>query len=67
MKYGNKLHRNTQPEQNYIKFSKLYKPNGKRETDRRKWQITHGQLKIENGLVYEPTESYFNDDYRVFS
>jgi hypothetical protein len=32
-------------------MSKLYKPNGKKECERRRKQIANGQLKEENGLV----------------
>lgn len=32
-------------------MSKLYKPNGKRETSRRRRQIKAGSLKNANGLV----------------
>jgi hypothetical protein len=32
-------------------MSKLYKPNGEKECERRRKQIARGQLKEENGLV----------------
>lgn len=42
------------PKRNYIKPSKFYEPNGNRECARRRGQIYHRQLTLDNGLVYEP-------------
>lgn len=43
------------PKRNYIKGSNLYKPNGDKECARRVKQIAAQQLKLDNGLIYEPS------------